>query len=75
MIYLLICYECPEFTSNLTFTYEYFCVNYLIYVVSDIPVCAVLNCGNGEYKLNRWKSENYKIMLCWCSHSTKHSLT
>ena len=59
--YLLICYECPEFTSNLTFTYECFFINYLIYVVSDIPVCAVLNCGNGEYKLNRWKSENYRI--------------
>ena len=23
-----------------------------------MPVCAVLDCGNGEYKLNRWKSDN-----------------
>ena len=23
-----------------------------------MPVCAVLDCGNGEYKLNRWKSYN-----------------
>ena len=26
-----------------------------------MPVCAVSNCGNGEYKLNRWKSENCTI--------------
>ena len=34
---------------------------YLIYVVSDMPVCAVLNSGNGEYKVERWKSENCTI--------------